>query len=98
MDNSIIRYFEEAFKEENRSSASYKTVNGIIVILILISSLEVILSTESYFKIYENYLHFIFFFTSSIFLIEFGLRIYIKKKTDVKFTGLSAYKSYFLDF
>jgi hypothetical protein len=98
MKKAFIRYFEEAFKEGNNNSAAYKTVNGIIVLLILISTLEVILSTEPSFKIYETYLYILFVITSIIFLIEFMLRIYIKRTTDLKFKGFRAYKSYFFDF
>lgn len=98
MKNALIRYFEEAFKEGNNTSKAYKTVNGIIVLLILISTLEVILSTEPSFKIYESYLYLIFVITSIIFLIEYVLRLYIKSKTDRKFKGFRAYKNYFFDF
>jgi|GEM_PF-6021873 len=41
MKNAFIRYFEEAFKAGNNTSKAYKTINGIIVLLILISTLEV---------------------------------------------------------
>jgi hypothetical protein len=98
MKNAFIRYFEEAFKEGNNTSKAYKTINGIIVLLILISTLEVILSTEPSFKIYESYLYLVFVITSIIFLIEYVLRLYIKSKTDTKFKGFRAYKNYFFDF
>ena len=70
MKKAFISYFKEAFKEGNNNSAAYKTVNGIIVLLILISTVEVILSTEPSFQIYETYLYILFVITSIIFLIE----------------------------
>jgi voltage-gated potassium channel len=98
MNNKLIHYFEKAFKEGNNTSLAYKTINGIIVVLILISTLEVILSTEPSFKIYEPYLNLIFFITSCIFLLEYIFRIYIKRKTDTKFKGFNAYKNYLFNF
>jgi len=98
MNNKLIHYFEKAFKEGNNTSLAFKTINGIIVVLILISTLEVILSTEPSFKIYEPYLNLIFFITSCIFLLEYIFRIYIKRKTDTKFKGFNAYKNYLFNF
>lgn len=98
LKNSLIHYFEKAFEEGDNTSLPYKTVNGIIVGLILISTLEVILSTESTFSVYEPYLNLIFLITSCIFLLEYILRIYIKRKTDEKFKGFKAYKDYLFNF
>ena len=98
MTKTFINYFKEAFKEGNNSSSAYRTVNGFIITLILLSTLEIILSSEPSFRAYESYLYLVFTITSCIFLIEFILRIYIKIKTDSEFKGFNAYKNYFLDF
>lgn len=98
MKKTFIRYFEEGFNDGSTDSPAYKTVNGIIVVLILISTLEVILSSEPSFQIFDDYLYVLFIITSFLFLIEYLLRIYIKKKTDANFRGFSAYRNYFFDF
>lgn len=98
MKKLLIAYFDEAFKEGNNSSRAYKTLNGVIIGLILISTLEMILSTEPSLTRYQPYLYFVFSFTSFIFLIEFVLRIYITRKNDPSFRGFNAYRKYIFDF
>lgn len=98
MKKAFIRYFEEAFEEGENSSKAYKVVNGVIIGLILISTLEIILSAEPSLTRYEPYLYLVFSVTSFIFLVEFVLRIYITKKQDPTFRGFAAYRRYIFNF
>lgn len=98
MKKAFIRYFEEAFEEGKNSSKAYKVVNGVIIGLILISTLEIILSAEPSLTRYEPYLYLVFSVTSFIFLVEFVLRIYITEKQDPTFRGFAAYRRYIFNF
>jgi voltage-gated potassium channel len=98
MKSAIVLFLKDAFKENNYGSQAYKVVNGLIVSLILISTIEIILSSEPSFKSYATYFYYVFAITSIIFLIELISRMYIKAKTDHEFRGFNAYMKYFLSF
>jgi voltage-gated potassium channel len=98
MLNKIINFFSVAFREDFNSSRASRVTNIIIITLIILSILEVVLSSEPGFDEYSSYLDAIFVTTSTIFLIEIALRIIVLFKTNPDFRGVKAIKSYIFNF
>jgi voltage-gated potassium channel len=91
-------YLIETFNDDLNSSKASRMTNFFIVLLIIISTLEVIFSSEPSFEKYSNYLHAVFVITSCVFIVEIFFRIFVLYKTNPDFRGLKAFKLYFFNF
>jgi voltage-gated potassium channel len=94
----ITSFLIQAFNDDLNSSKASRMTNFFIVLLIVISTLEVIFSSEPSFEKYSNYLHSVFVITSCVFIVEIILRIFVLYKTNPEFRGLKAFKLYFFNF
>lgn len=80
-------FLADVFDNDIYSSKISKNVNYFIILIIIISTIEIIISTESSLSNYYILFEFIYYLTSSIFLIEVILRTYVAGEINKRHKG-----------
>lgn len=93
-----LKALVDIFDDDIYSSKISFWVNGFMFLMIVLSSLEVMLSTDNQFKEFNTIFDFIYVFTSIIFTIEITLRLYVAGYVEEKYQGFVGKIRYLFSF
>jgi len=88
----------DVFNDNIYSSTISKKINFFIIGLIIVSTLEIILGTEPDLIKYSGVFDVVYYFTSTLFLIELFFRIYVAHLLNPKFKGIVGKFRFILEF
>lgn len=94
----FLKALVDIFDDDIYSSKISFWANGFMFLMIVLSSLEVMLSTDNQFKEFNTFFDFIYVFTSLIFTIEIALRLYVAGYVEEKYQGFIGKIRYLFSF